>query len=357
MRVQIIILIILVAACQPSGDGVKEIVSPGSYKGRIPYTLTGDLMGGLAIEQIELVTDSLLLVIDSGSDPAISLYSLKDFTKIATTAKRGNGPFEFITPKFEGRSFREGDSLFIHVSDFNAHILYRLNISKLLGGEPNEFIKIEDIHSDIAPGWLEIFKINSKIYIGSSWTKSGRTFLWNLEAHTVNFIPNEPKLTVKISNDVLGQFYYGFSTYNEQTKTMVSAMQLFKRIDYFDSTGNIVKTVQFSDMPIKQPLLRTEGYPYPEGTYFHFSRISSDSKFIYVMCEDRRVENKRRPDLEYQLYVFDWQGKYRGRWELQRFNVGQFTVNEKAGKIYAVNYGPEMERYPLLVYDISEIVD
>lgn len=347
-------LVLLQFSCD-SERTASQRITPGEYLGEIVAFPAGKELGRVALEYLEVAADTLLLTIDSGADPALSVYSLNGFRKLAVTAKRGKGPFEFITPKFEGRPFSAGDSLFVYVSDFNAHILFRLNITQLLAAGKNEWLLVADIHHEIAPGWLNLFPVDSTQFIGNAWSLSARNFIWDLGNRTVRFFPNVPALASPVPRELIGTMYYSFATFNRQTKVMASAMQLFKRVDFFDSTGAVIKSFSFNDFDEKQPELRQEGFPYPDGTYMHFARISSDSKFVYAMCEDRRVEIKRNPKLEYQLFVFDWDGNYRGRWRLQRYNVGFFSVSEKLQKLYAVNYGPDMEEYPLLVYDLENI--
>ncbi len=345
---------LLFVSCRPE-EKIEQRIGPGEYKGQIPAFPMGKELGQVALEYVEVAADTLLLTIDSGADPALSVYSLKDFRKLAATGKRGKGPFEFITPKFEGRPFSVGDSSYVYISDFNAHILFRLNITQLLATGRNEWQLVADIHHEIAPGWFNIFPIDSMHFMGNSWSLQARNFKWNLLDRTVTFLPNVPVLASPVPRELIGPMYYSFAAFNRQTKVMVSAMQLFKRVDFFDYTGVLIKSYSFNDFENSQPELRQNGFPYPDGTYMHFARISSDSRFIYAMCEDRRVEIKRRPDLEYQLYVFDWGGNYLGRWRLQRYNIGFFSVSEKERKLYAVNYGPDMEEYPLLVYDLASV--
>jgi hypothetical protein len=350
------ILFLLVVACQSSSHEKSEKIDDGDSKGNLSSGKIGNL-GDINPSWIQVVNDSYLLLVDQFADPAITLYTLPDFKKVATTAKLGKGPFEFITPKLEGNPFIENDSTFIYVSDYNAHILYKLNITRLINGTGKEFTKIDDIHHDLVMGWLDLYPIDNRFILGTSFNNRGRVFRWDRVAGTVKYIPNFPAPTVPVPRDQIGNFYYSFSAYNPKRKIMASALQLFNEVDFFDDTAQLVRSVQFNDVSRGQPLLRTDGYPYPDETKFYFSRAYGTDRFLYLMAEDRRVMNRLSSGLAFYLKLFDWDGNYLGKWKLERFNLGAFAVCERYQKIYAINYGPDMESYPIITYDLSNLIN
>ncbi|MBX2915958.1 MAG: hypothetical protein KF856_11880 [Cyclobacteriaceae bacterium] len=342
-------------SCSPktqSNESISEI-----YNIQSSGNITHNLMSGfdeITPEWIEVISDSLLLLIDRNADPAINIYSLKDLKKIAATGKRGKGPFEFVTPKLEGATFALHDTLYTYVSDFNAHILYRLNITKLLVGKADHFEKIDDIHHEIAPGWQELYPIDERKVIGNLWYGDGRVFVWDRINQSVKLIPNFPKTAVPLSKDKVGFFYSNFGGYSREKKVFASAMQTFKRVDFFDSNGLLTKTFKF-EKDKAHPQFRDDGPLFPLDYTFYFGRTYSSSNFFFAVCQNKKADQSIPSQGNYELYVFNWDKNFIGKWNFTRPNLGPFAVSERNKKLYAINYGADMEDYPIIVYDLSEL--
>jgi len=355
MRIIIFFLcFIFVYSCAPKTKRHESVVGFYDIKssGNLSFELLGG-MGALTPEWIDVVADSLLLLVDRNADPAINIYNLKNLKKIASAGKRGNGPFEFITPKLEGSSFTLNDTLYAYISDFNAHILYRLNISKLLAGIPDEFEKIDDVHYTIAPGWQDMFPVNDKIVIGNLWYGDARMFIWNRNNQTVKFIPNFPEAKVHIPKDKIGYFYANFVGYNPKKKIFASAMQTFKQVDFFDSAGNHLKSLKFEKDNL-HPEFKSDGSLFPPDYNFYFGRTYSTSSYFFALSQNRRADQPA-PSNNFELYLFSWDQEFRGKWILSRPNIGPFTVSERNKKLYAINYGNDMEEFPIIIYNLSQL--
>lgn len=346
-----ILLALSLCNCETKNPLVIEI-DQGESKGVLNAGFIGNLDTPLP-DWIEVVEDSMILIIDRTNNPAIQLYSLPDFKKIASTGSRGNGPFEFTTPKVEGRSFKEHDSLYVYISDTNAHKLFKLNISRLINGQKGEFKFLADIDPDVSLQYLEIFTTDEKTAIGTSWGNDGRVFLWNIATNKSQYLPDYPKAKKSLAYDLRGSFFYSYSAYHREKKIMVSAMKIFKEVDFFDHNGRLIKSIYFNDDKRKEPDLIADGYPYPAGTKIYFARSYATRQNFYTTCENTIVGGSTLKN--YELYIFDWEGNYKGRWQLEKFNLGHFAVSEKYKKIYAVNYTDNMEEYPLITYDLSAI--
>lgn len=351
----LMILSSLLIACTSKTQGYESIEEhyEAQSLGNISFVLMNGF-GDVTPEWIDLIADSLMLIVDRNNDPSISIYSLNQSRKIVSTGKRGNGPFEFITPKLEGASYTLNDSLFIYVSDFNAHILYRLNISKLLSGHPNHFEKIDDIHHSIAPGWQEMYPIDDRRVIGNLWYGDGRVFIWDRITQTVKFTPNFPKTSVALTQDNVGYFYTNSGGYNPTRKIFASAMQTFKQVDFFDSNGSVLKTLKF-EKDKKHPEFKPDGPLFPLDYTFYFGRTYSTQNFFFALSQNKKADQSTPSTGNYELHVFNWDQEFIGKWNFTRPNIGPFAVSEKNKKLYAINYGEDMEDYPIIVYDLSEI--
>lgn len=354
-KLSFIVCSLLVYACTQKSQRFESEIE--LYEIQSSGNITSELMDGfgeISPEWIEVVADSMLLIVDRNANPAINIYSLKNSRKIISTGKRGNGPFEFITPKLEGASYTLNDSLFIYVSDFNAHILYRLNISKLLSGHPNHFEKIDDIHHSIAPGWQEMYPIDDRRVIGNLWYGNGRIFIWDRKSQNVTLIANFPKTSISLTQDNIGYFYSNFGGYNPTRKIFASAMQTFKQVDFFDSNGSVLKTLKF-EKDKKHPEFKPDGPLFPLDYTFYFGRTYSTQNFFFALSQNKKADQSTPSTGSYELHVFNWDQEFIGKWNFTRPNIGPFAVSEKNKKLYAINYGEDMEDYPIIVYDLSEL--
>ncbi|MBX2897136.1 MAG: hypothetical protein KF763_16940 [Cyclobacteriaceae bacterium] len=351
----IYILSYFIFSCSQVNQSSESIVR--LYDVQTSGNIQSELLGGfdeITPDWIELISDSLLLLADRNADPAMAIYSIHNKKKLATTGKRGKGPFEFISPKLESSVFNLNDSLYIYVSDFNAHILYRLNISKLLLGRLNHFEKIDDIHHEIAPGWQELYPVDDRSVIGNLWYGNGRVFIWDRVSQTVKFTPNFPKTSIPLSMDKVGYFYSNFGGYNRKKKVFASAMQTFKQVDFFDSNGSLSKTFKFEkDKP--HPQFKDDGPLFPPDYTFYFGRTYSSSNFFFALCQNKKADQSIPSNTNYELYVFNWNQEFIGKWKLERPNLGPFAVSEKNKKLYSINYGEDMEDYPIIIYDLSSL--
>lgn len=354
-KLSFIFCFLLLYSCSQKNQRFESVTE--LYNIQSSGNITSERMGGfgaIAPEWIEVVADSMLLLVDRNADPAITIYSLKNSKKITSTGKKGKGPFEFITPKLEGPSYTLNDSLYIYVSDFNAHILYRLNISELLAGDPNPFEKIDDIHHTIAPGWQEMYPIDDRRVIGNLWFGNGRVFIWNRVTQNVKFIPNFPKTSVALTQDNVGYFYSNSGGYNPKRKVFASAMQTFKQVDFFDSNGTLLKTFKF-EKDKKHPEFKSEGPLFPPDYVFYFGRTYSSTNFFFALSQNKRADQSVKSSENFELYLFNWDQNFIGKWNFVQSNIGPFAVSEKNKKLYAINYGEDMEEYPILVYDLSDL--
>lgn len=354
MKIYHLFLILLVSfgACKEKDPVISE-VDQGDQKG----VLKADFVRNLDMivpDWIEVIEDSMMLIVDRVNSPSIILYSLPQFKIIASTGNRGNGPFEFMTPKIEGRYFKDNDSLFVYISDTNAHNFFLLNITQLAAGHIQPLKLLGDIHPDIALNYLELYPTGSFTVIGTSWGNDGRIFLWDRKMYNAKYLPAYPYFSKHTPTDLLGNLYYSYSAFNSEKRILGSAMKIFKEVDFFNDLGQVIRSVRFNDDERAKPDLIPNAYPYPAGQKIYFARSYATKEHFYTTCENTIVGGT--PSDNFEIYLFNWEAEFIGRWKMDRFNLGQFAVSEELKTLYMINYTENSETYPIMSYDISAVI-
>ena len=278
--------------------------------------------------------DSMLMIIDDGTERAINFVSLENYSVIASYGSRGKGPAEFVNvpSSFNQISL---DKKHIFILEWDKGRISKYSIDSMMNYKnysPSKFI-VYPPELGLVYGMLWV---NDSLFIGTSQNGKGRLFKWNIKNNNLSYFPWIPKPEKKVIPQALAQLYYERIAIKLDRSYIVSSMDFFNRIDILTNELEINKTLLFS--PQTNPFSE-----YKDNTIYwnnitnHFGPdIFVTNNYIYALYKgftDKDFHEKPSTDLKSQIQIFDWNGIAKYRLILDRF-IYPFTVDEKNKIIY-----------------------
>lgn len=292
--------------------------------------------------------DSLLIVIDikNENNDFIQFYRSNDYTFLGSFGRKGRGPNEFQSVEFLNQYQKGG--MWILDPVMRSFKLYSVkSMLDSISPEP-------EITYDI-PGSLGIvtgmYFISDSILMGISRNGMGRLFIWNPKNNRIHYVENFPKLShlPKNQNILNATLYYSYLGIKPDNSGIISAMDMFKRIDCFDSYGNIDLSIEFSNRKKNTPKL----YEYPdkffdENTYQYLS-VFVTKNHIYALYYGDKIK-KGEWELASVIHVFDMKGNLESIYKLT-VPIINFAVDEKNKVIIGLS---PFNVQPIVQFNISD---
>ena len=152
-------------------------------------------------------------------------------------------------------------------------------------------------------------------------------------------------------------FKHWFLNANVQKKSIVHAMRLFDKVQFFDLDGKLKKQHMFS--LLKMPSLDADNALILEETFYYFSSVKASSDYCFVVRSGRKSQ-WRAGDIStsppLQLLVFNWDGLLLNTFEIPAIEVSKMCFDDDLGYLYTFQSSEEV--YDLYVtvrkYDLNE---
>lgn len=253
------------------------------------------------------VVDSFLILFEPKlNDGFLSLYSLTSNKLIKRYGKIGNGPCEFITPRFFPNY--QSDKKYLLVGD-NKY-LYNLNIDSILVGYNNCENSILNFIPAKLKGYNYILKFTDSIIIANITGESQLTFfdLKNDKSFSKNYFSKLNALG-NISNFCYSTQVYDayYSSYNGK---IIIAYKYFKSIDIIAENGDKLKSIYFPNFDVnisKIKKINEMNVEIKDALYF-YTFVYPTEKYFYCLCWNATPkeinENKAIPE----IHIFNWDG-------------------------------------------------
>lgn len=285
------------------------------------------------------IIDKYLVVVENCEESLYHVYDSKGFDKLGQFGRLGKGPNEFAFPKFTSQFEWNEDSLFAWVQDLNH--LYKLNLTNSLFSE--EILISERLaHSFNLVN--EINLLSDSILVGNDNELDAPFFVYNHRSASTFVsdplfeISNSPTLPLQ-KRRVL---FNNIVRVKPDRSRFVLAMDLFKRIDVFDSDLNHLYIVDYK-LPY-QDISNTERRM-NDNTIRYYVDLDLTDNFIYALNWEMTFRDYLdQNDISTTLEVYNWDGGL-----VIRYNFGErivaVAIDEKNNQIIGLNDAVENNQF------------
>ncbi|NLS45819.1 MAG: hypothetical protein GX969_08810 [Firmicutes bacterium] len=290
--------------------------------------------------------DSFLVLFEPKlNDGFLSLYSLTSNKLIKRYGKIGNGPCEFINPRFFSNYPLNKKYLLIGDSKY----LYRLNLDSILMGYNHCENSILNYIPAQLKGYNYILKSTDSIIIANVTGDSQLTFvdLKNNKSFSKNYFSKLKAL------DNINDFCYStqvydayYSSYNGK---IIIAYKYFKYIDIISENGDKLKSIYFPNFDANIPKIKkiNEMNVEIKDALNFYTFAYPTEKYFYCLCwnatSDEIDENKAIPE----IHIFNWDGDLTSILKPDR-PISYFCIFDD--KIYAIGMSSDFDlkiyKYP-----------
>ena len=297
------------------------------------------------------VIDSTLILFEPKlTDGFLSLYSLKSNTLIKRFGEIGNGPCDFINPRFfQNYQFKNDEKSFL-IAD--SKYFYKLNIDSIITGYNNCKNSIIEYVPAEMKGYNYILNL-SDTYITANVTGNSQVEQFNLlnkERKSMNYYPKLSGLDI---NDLAYSTQIYDAYYTSNNENIIIAYKHLKQIDILSLNGDYIKSIYFLDFDINLNKIRKiDDYnvKFEDNSLFFYSYIFTTDSYFYALCwnstKNEIKENKAIPEIQ----IFNQRGEIINILKPD-IAISYFCVDEKESKIYAIGMSSDED---LKVYTFNK---
>lgn len=281
------------------------------------------------------ITGDYLYVYKEREKYKFVVYRIPEMEFLGEMGELGQGPNDFNL--LDTRSFNQIEGGF-QVVEASSHklksvlfdngkmIVSSSNSISEQGYSGNGFYPLED------GGYLSLGRMEDKFEYSmynaetKSFTSIGEYPAWyDLSSQEIPFVVYLKNCVVSVSQDRIAAFY-----------------SRFKRFRIYDTSMNLLRDIDVQIEPYKVSL----GNPGELASTYYINRPYSIGEYIYSLCSLSQTDKHGNSE----LHVWDWEGNPIACYELGR-KISLFAIDEKRGKIYALNNEVEDEFY---IYDLPD---
>lgn len=299
--------------------------------------------------------DSFLIIKTRGKlGNFFSVYRSPELIKIGEFAKVGEGPKEFKASRIGGSFLRKDRIVLLPIIDPIKHVIHYLDFNHFVATGDENYVDI--ISSNYSTGLTqEIFHISDSILVstpGIDRIDFGRLLFYDV-VNDSSYV-NELFPIVKdeeLSSQDKYALYFSRLTVNHGKRVIASAMDAFNRIDLFDFSGNLIRSIETgdSDHLISAASLNDDLGLIPYNSQYMW--INSTNSFIFALHFNQDYREINKVKINPKIRVFNWDGDPISELLFEDYIMG-FAIDE----INCVLYGIDNYSNRTLKYDLSVIL-
>ncbi len=254
-----------------------------------------------------IVEDSYLIFIASKDSNYIHIYDKMTLNPLFSFGKRGNAGFEFSrTPMFLKNSHGVNAD-FLEV--FDIHSMKKINIINILNGDNvAKQITSKTLDEELKFS-REIARLNNNNIVGTSLNLTeGLFFIYNEAKKNGEWIPYNPKINV--SERYYNHLYNGSIEVNLEKQIIVFTLRFFDRVLFYNHQGELMKTLNFSDIEIPQLNEEYSGVSH-DATIYSLKTYSTEN-YIYILRPITSLNNLTDDNsslIKAQVLCLTWSGE------------------------------------------------
>jgi len=298
------------------------------------------------------VVDTLILVYIKGSKDFYHIYNANTLNYIGRLGKRGNGPSEWSAPHYSGQYIKTDSAILIWINDVFKYRFMLVNVTKSLK-QNIPVVEKEYRHSPNFYLTQDLLYVNDFKLVGTlgmDAIEKGRLCLYNPILNSVQITNLFPKISNQNNFNTydLYQIYFDDIRLKPDRSLLVSAMNTFDRIDIFDTTGNVIKSIIGNEVKIDG--IKNKKNSELVGLTSYYEDIYLSDEYIYTLYYNQPVKDYGEIFIPTEIRVFDYTGNQLFCLKTEDYLM-TFSVDENNGWIYGVDYFNEK----ILKYNIQGI--
>lgn len=278
--------------------------------------------------------DSVLIIVDSQTNPMLHLLNVKTGNPIGQFLSRGQGPDEYMKIGTLGRLNK--DTLFFH--DLNKRVCCFLVLPKKENGEIQiieAFKCAETAHNTLVP-------LTDASYIASGIYQEGRFCLLTDSGRTKKFwgtYPSRDDMEESVSNLIKSQAYMGqlsSSPANDKFVFHATAADMLSFYKYENKEIRLIKDIQRSLPDYKYGKDINEFLGTSRKKPITYLSVCTTEKFVYLLYSGKTyMENQLKAFESNEIHVYDWNGERVKMLSLD-IDIKEMVVSDDDSIMYAV---------------------
>lgn len=216
--------------------------------------------------------EKYLLLTDRNRENHFDLYeTTNSCSEILKFAKRGDGPDEFGMPfpiKSSMKNMEQGEGFSFKLFDVNLKKISEIQFINLT--RPKTKVLTNQKMDPLLVGGFELNLLNNGNFVGKNHMEGkGNIFLFNPEIRDLKWVDFYPGLEKEPLPNKKALAYESFIDISEDHETIVQAMRFFNRINLYDFSGKLEKSITLGK-PIEPDFSQETLYFVPENVNFFF---------------------------------------------------------------------------------------
>lgn len=344
-----VIICAFTLSCNRSANTLKEV---DGFP--LEVNLEGSILpiAQLCVSSINVV-DSILLLVENCEENFIHAYSTNTHKYLGSFGRKGAGPSEFTFPETIGQYIQDESGTGVWITDMNKKVIKKVNVHQSLRNSSNTFSESSHIPTEAGTSTYIGF-LADKTMVGTNLDGQGRLFFAKGEKYNkIEWVDYFPVVDRKHPREKLGVLYNNVLRIKPDGSRVITALDLFKRIDVFKSGGELEFSIVFPEEN-NEPDVSDPGNRMGKDTRRFYSWLNVTDNYIYALNSDMSFEEflDGSSDKNTTLEVFDWTGKPVCRYIFDQ-RIYAFAVDEKNRQIFGLN-DMKMETAPYYLYKMGD---
>ncbi len=280
-----------------------------------------------------------LFVVENCEESLFHVYSSKTFEKLTEFGRLGAGPNEFTYPRSTNQYLYEIDSLYMWIQDVS--YLYKINLTKsIINNEVSIVKKLEHTFNLVR----EINMLSDSSLIGNSNEIDAPYFVYYPDNGSAYYSPPlfEVSNSANLPLSKKSILFNNIIRVKPDRSRFVLAMDLFKRIDIFDSKLNHLYVIDYN-MPY-QDISNTDRRM-NDHTIRYYVDLDLSDRYIYALNWQMTFRYYLdQHNVATSLEVYNWGGEL-----VKTYNFGErivaIAVDENNNQVIGLNDTVEKDQF------------
>ncbi|WP_455786814.1 BF3164 family lipoprotein [Parabacteroides goldsteinii] len=328
-KIALLLFVIIIMSCTEKSSTIRKVTEFPDTK-----ELTWDsynIPNPILLPRAMFTSGKYLIVYKQKDNFLFDIFTLEPFEYLFSAGIKGSGPDDFGA--LDSRSFipqKDGFS----VLESGSHILKRIEITddnlKTVSAE-----KIFDQHS-ASNGFYPL--TNNKYLMFGNIEDSNEYYLFDSKNKSMNKFGEYPEWTKDFKS--FEKFLLGIKNcvVHPNGKMFAAFYGRMKHIKIYNDNAVLLHDISVNISPYTKEISNLN----PEELATFYLSPQSTSKYIYVLCSNKKSEKIAAPTQE--LQVWDWNGNPVMCYKLNK-PVSLITISELDNKIYAIDQENENQIY------------
>jgi hypothetical protein len=300
------------------------------------------------------IVDSFMVILQHSVDTTMLVLNINSKQIVKGLGQIGQGPEDVIDPEFIQNMDKDSAGC-IYFEDLNTRKLLQVDLRK---DNANFSLKKLIEYPDIIFPSSELC-FSSRYMAGRKVETQGKMFyIFDIEKDLLNEIDFFPVVDELKSNQ--NYFFAPHLLMNSRKNIVVAGMYFFDMVQLYDLDGNRKKVIAFSKKPVPNVESKGQSLDIRNG-FAGIKAMYATENYCYLLREQQipinsadNSGNEPEFDTETAFIQLDWDGNLIHSYSIKD-EIGQFCVDEKSKKIYAIQHKVDdmAEFYNVVFYDIE----